>query len=75
MLATRQPDPSRSRGVALGALAALIGAFLLVPSGIAVAVDAIVVRMVIGPALLRLAGRWNWWPGHVSEPHPARAES
>ena len=32
---------------------------------VAVAVDAIVVRMVIGPALLRLAGRWNWWPGGV----------
>lgn len=32
---------------------------------VAVAVDAIVVRMVIGPALLRLAGKWNWWPGRV----------
>jgi RND superfamily putative drug exporter len=30
---------------------------------VAVLVDAIAVRMVIGPALLRLAGRWNWWPG------------
>jgi RND superfamily putative drug exporter len=30
---------------------------------VAVLVDAIFVRMVIGPALLRLAGRWNWWPG------------
>jgi RND superfamily putative drug exporter len=29
---------------------------------VAVVVDAIAVRMVIGPALLRLAGRWNWWP-------------
>ena len=29
---------------------------------VAVLVDAIAVRMVIGPALLRLAGRWNWWP-------------
>ena len=32
---------------------------------VAVLVDAIAVRMVIGPALLRLAGRWNWWPGGV----------
>lgn len=24
--------------------------------------DATVIRMAIGPALLRLAGRWNWWP-------------
>ncbi len=30
---------------------------------VAVLVDAVAVRMVIGPALLRLAGRWNWWPG------------
>jgi RND superfamily putative drug exporter len=29
----------------------------------AVFVDATVVRMAIGPALLKLAGRWNWWPG------------
>jgi RND superfamily putative drug exporter len=30
---------------------------------VAVLIDATAVRMVIGPALLRLAGRWNWWPG------------
>lgn len=30
---------------------------------VAVLVDATVVRMMIGPALLALAGRWNWWPG------------
>lgn len=30
---------------------------------VAVAVDAGVVRTTVGPALLRLAGRWNWWPG------------
>jgi RND superfamily putative drug exporter len=29
----------------------------------AVLLDATVVRMAIGPALLRLAGKWNWWPG------------
>jgi RND superfamily putative drug exporter len=29
----------------------------------AVLFDATLVRMAIGPALLRLAGRWNWWPG------------
>jgi RND superfamily putative drug exporter len=29
----------------------------------AVFVDATVVRMAIGPALLKLAGKWNWWPG------------
>ena len=30
---------------------------------VAVLVDATVVRVAIGPALLALAGRWNWWPG------------
>jgi RND superfamily putative drug exporter len=35
---------------------------------VAVFVDATVVRMAIGPALLRLAGRWNWWPGPLSSP-------
>jgi RND superfamily putative drug exporter len=28
-----------------------------------VAIDATVVRVAIGPALLALAGQWNWWPG------------
>ena len=31
---------------------------------VAVLVDATVVRMAIGPALLVLAGKWNWWPGY-----------
>lgn len=30
---------------------------------VAVLVDATFVRMAIGPALFRLAGRHNWWPG------------
>jgi len=30
---------------------------------VAVFIDATLVRIVIGPALLRLAGDWNWWPG------------
>jgi RND superfamily putative drug exporter len=29
---------------------------------VAVLIDATLVRMVIGPALLTLAGDWNWWP-------------
>jgi len=28
---------------------------------VAVLIDATLVRIVIGPALLRLAGDWNWW--------------
>jgi putative drug exporter of the RND superfamily len=29
---------------------------------VAVLIDATLVRMVIGPALLRVCGAWNWWP-------------
>jgi RND superfamily putative drug exporter len=28
----------------------------------AVVLDATLVRLAVGPALLALAGRWNWWP-------------
>jgi putative drug exporter of the RND superfamily len=37
-----------------------------------VLVDATVVRMAIGPALLTLAGRWNWWPGSLAGEAPHR---
>jgi RND superfamily putative drug exporter len=44
-----------------------LGSFLVVKMlgftlAVAVFVDATVVRMVVGPALLQLAGDWNWWP-------------
>jgi putative drug exporter of the RND superfamily len=29
---------------------------------VAVLVDATVIRCLLGPALMRVAGRWNWWP-------------
>ncbi|MGD9523220.1 MAG: MMPL family transporter [Gemmatimonadales bacterium] len=34
--------------------------------GLAVAVllDATVIRMVLVPSLMQIAGEWNWWPGH-----------
>jgi RND superfamily putative drug exporter len=32
---------------------------------VAVLVDATVMRIAIGPALLKLGGRWNWWPGET----------
>ena len=45
---------------------------------VAVFVDATLVRIVIGPALLRIAGDWNWWPGGLgtarSTPAMARGE-
>ena len=32
--------------------------------GLAVAIlaDAVVIRSILGPALMTVAGRWNWWP-------------
>lgn len=44
-----------------------LGSFLVVKMlgftlAVAVLLDATVVRMVVGPALLQLAGDWNWWP-------------
>ncbi len=34
---------------------------------VAVFIDATLVRIVIGPALLRIAGDWNWWPGGLAD--------
>jgi RND superfamily putative drug exporter len=45
---------------------------------VAVLIDATLVRIVIGPALLRIAGDWNWWPGGLATarkaPMPANRE-
>jgi putative drug exporter of the RND superfamily len=54
-----------------------VGSFLVVQMlgftlAVAVFIDATVVRMVVGPALLQLAGDWNWWPFGL---HGARAIS
>jgi RND superfamily putative drug exporter len=38
--------------------------------GVAVFLDATVIRTAVGPALIRLAGRWNWWPGVHRTPVP-----
>jgi len=48
-----------------------IGDFLVVKMigftlAIAVFIDATLVRIVVGPALLRIAGDWNWWPGGLA---------
>jgi RND superfamily putative drug exporter len=48
------------------------GGFLVVKMigftlAVAVLIDATVVRIIIGPALLRLAGHWNWWPGGLDQ--------
>ena len=33
---------------------------------VAVLLDATLIRIAVGPALMCLAGRWNWWPGTVA---------
>ncbi|MGA8940492.1 MAG: MMPL family transporter [Acidobacteriaceae bacterium] len=53
-------------------IAFTFGSFLVVKMigftlAIAVFIDATLVRMIIGPALLRLAGDWNWWPWGLSQ--------
>ncbi len=45
----------------------MLGNFLIIKMlgftlAVAVLIDATAVRMVIGPALLQIAGDWNWWP-------------
>jgi RND superfamily putative drug exporter len=33
---------------------------------VAVFVDATVIRSALGPALMQVAGRWNWWPSQAA---------
>jgi RND superfamily putative drug exporter len=43
--------------------------------GLAVAVllDATLIRMVLVPAVMHIAGRWNWWPGVRLPAEPVRS--
>lgn len=67
---------ARTGGVITSAAAVMVvvfaaftmGEFLLIRMlgfalAVAVLLDATLVRMALGPALLAIAGRWNWWPG------------
>ena len=57
-----------------------VGSFLVVQMlgftlAVAVLIDAAAVRTVVGPALLQLAGDWNWWPfGLAGAPATAEKE-
>jgi len=66
---------ARTAGLITSAAAIMIAVFIAFTVGsfavvqmlgftlaVAVFLDATVVRMVVGPALLQLAGDWNWWP-------------
>ncbi|HEX4284569.1 MAG TPA: MMPL family transporter [Terracidiphilus sp.] len=49
-----------------------LGEFLVIKMigltlSVAVLIDATLVRMVLGPALLCLAGDWNWWPNGLTK--------
>jgi putative drug exporter of the RND superfamily len=53
----------------------MLGNFLIIKMlgftlAVAVLIDATAVRMVIGPALLQIAGDWNWWPLGLSGSRP-----
>lgn len=67
-LGTTGPVITSAAAIMLAVFAAFtIGEVLMIKMlgfalAVAVLVDATLVRMVIGPALLQLAGRWNWWP-------------
>jgi RND superfamily putative drug exporter len=45
----------------------------LIGFGLAVAVflDATLIRMVLVPSFMHIAGRWNWWPGVKPKPVPS----
>ena len=55
----------------------VLGDFLLIKMlgfalAVAVFLDATVMRLAVSPALLALAGRWNWWPGDAVSRNAAR---
>ncbi|HEX9189082.1 MAG TPA: MMPL family transporter [Vicinamibacteria bacterium] len=68
-LARTGPVITSAAAIMIAVFAAfMLGEFVLLKMlgfalAVAVLLDATVIRMAIGPALLRLAGRWNWWPG------------
>jgi RND superfamily putative drug exporter len=65
-------------------MAAVFGAFALarvvlvqmlgLGLAVAVLVDATIIRCLLGPALMQLAGRWNWWPSRASATSQAAPE-
>ena len=52
----------------------LLMQFLGFGLAVAVVLDATVVRVLLVPAIMDLAGRWNWWPGtrRAAAVEPAR---
>ena len=42
---------------------------------VAVVLDATLIRMVLVPAFMHIAGRWNWWPGAGARDEPPTEEA
>ena len=58
----------------------MLGDFLLMKMlgfalAFAVLIDATVMRLAVSPALLALAGKWNWWPGERRDVNASAAPS
>lgn len=52
-------------------LAAQLMGFTL---AVAVFLDATLIRMVLVPSIMHIAGRWNWWPGVKAVPEEERGK-
>ena len=50
----------------------LVMQFLGFGLAVAVLLDATIIRMVLVPAIMHLAGEWNWWPGVRGRGKPGR---
>jgi RND superfamily putative drug exporter len=79
---------ARTARVVTGAALSMLGVFLAfaladvsslrqfgVGLALAVVIDATLVRLVLLPAALRLAGRWAWWTPSMSVREPVAASS
>ncbi len=54
----------------------LAAQFLGFALGMAVLLDATLIRMVLVPAIMHIAGQWNWWPGiRAASTEPIREPS
>jgi RND superfamily putative drug exporter len=71
-LATTAPVITSAAAIMVTVFGAfMMGKFLLIQMlglalAVAVFIDATFIRSAVGPALLTLAGRWNWWPGRTT---------
>ena len=60
---TNPQSPPESPYAKIDVLNTLSAAISQAPR-LSAALDATLVRLALAPALLRIAGRWNWWPSY-----------